>query len=144
MSSVKTRRIKSRLKASALAALAIGPAVAVVDAGKVQAALDLEAPVVRSSGLELVVVEAEDCVYCDLFRKNVAPAYESSTRARSVPMRFADLTQVQREGVELDAPIDSVPTVLLVKNGHEAGRVAGYLGPENFFHFINYLISGAE
>jgi thioredoxin-related protein len=144
MSRVKSASAKPCVTKSAIVALALGSAGAGLTASSGKAALDPDTSVAPRTGLELVVVEADGCIYCDLFRRDVAPSYETSARARRVPMRFADVAEVEREGVALDAPIDSLPTVLLVKNGHEAGRVAGYIGPESFFHFINYLISGAE
>lgn len=108
------------------------------------AALDLETGALPASDLELVVVEAPGCLYCQLFRRDVAPAYVTSARAKTVPMRFVDLNALGNEGVLLASPIDSVPTVLLLKRSKEAGRIPGYTGPENFFHSVNYLIETAE
>lgn len=108
------------------------------------AALDLETGALPLSGLELVVVEAEGCLYCQIFRRDIAPAYEASDRGKTVPLRYADVNEVEAGSVRLEAPIDSVPTVLLLKGKIEIGRVPGYVGPENFFQSINRLISRSE
>lgn len=108
-----------------------------------QAALSLETGSVATTEFELVVIEAPGCIYCHLFRRDVAPAYAASQRARSVPMRFADINDLDNEDLALTGPIDNVPTVLVLKGHSEIGRVPGYIGPENFFHSINRLLSGA-
>lgn len=106
-----------------------------------RAALDVETGALPASGLELVVVETANCVYCAVFRRDVAPHYERSERARSVPMRFVDFGDIEAQGLTLREPVTSVPTVLIMQSRAEAGRIAGYVGPENFFHSINYLLS---
>lgn len=111
------------------------------DAG--HAALDLDPAIAEGSDMELLVVETDDCVYCALFHRDVVPAYESSERAKSVPMRFVDINAVEYEGLALQGPIDSVPTVLVVKSKQETGRIPGYVGPENFFHSVNFLLGNA-
>jgi thioredoxin-related protein len=106
----------------------------------VRAVVDLETAAIPESRLELLVVEVENCVYCGLFRRNVAPTYKSSGRAKLVPMRFIDINAPDVDRLALNAPIDSVPTVLVVENGREVGRIAGYVGPEIFFHSLNQLL----
>lgn len=108
------------------------------------AAHDLAAPAGAASDLELLVVEAEGCIYCRIFRRDVLPSYLASQRAQHVPMRFADFSDVQGGSLALEEPIDSVPTVLLLKAHKEVGRIAGYVGPENFFHALSSLLAGAE
>jgi thioredoxin-related protein len=36
-----------------------------------------------------------------------------------------------------------VPTFIVVQSQHEVGRISGYMGPEDFFHSINYLLASA-
>lgn len=105
-----------------------------------QALIDPRAVSADDTGYELIVIEVDNCIYCGLFRRDVLPAYENSQRARAVPIRFIDLNAPDVEKLELTGPIDSVPTVLVVKAGAEVGRIPGYVGPENFFHSINRLL----
>lgn len=108
------------------------------------AALDLQQAALASSDTELVVVEADNCIYCDLFHRDVAPVYARSERAKTVPMRFVDINAVETEGLTITAPIDSVPTVLVVEAKRETGRIPGYIGPESFFHSVNYLLGSLD
>lgn len=111
---------------------------------KGQAALDLKQAILASSDAELVVVEADNCIYCDLFHRDIAPVYAGSVRAKTVPMRFVDINAVEAEGLAITAPIDSVPTVLVVEGKRETGRIPGYIGPESFFHSVNYLLGSLD
>ena len=108
-----------------------------------RAGLDLSEPNAKSSNLELVVLEAPGCTFCTVFRRDVLPSYQSSEQARSVPVRFLDVNDSAVEQLGLDGPINIVPTFVVLKNNKEIGRIPGYVGPENFYHSINYLLSTA-
>ncbi|MEQ1577583.1 MAG: hypothetical protein ABL894_08020, partial [Hyphomicrobium sp.] len=82
-------------------------------------------------------------VQAHLFRRDVWTSYETSQRARSVPMRFLDLNAEAFATLDLDGPIESVPTVLVLQRGKEIGRIPGYVGPEFFFHSIDRLLAKA-
>ena len=92
---------------------------------------------------ELVVVEADGCIYCKLFRRDVLPAYEASRQGKEAPVRFLDVNDIDTARLDLKSTVDVVPTFVIVKSQHEVGRIAGYVGPENFYHSINYLIASA-
>jgi thioredoxin-related protein len=89
---------------------------------------------------ELLVFEVEGCGYCNLFRRDVAPAYSRSPRARDVPMRFIDANRTDVSRLNLAEPLKVVPTIVLMVNGREAERITGYIGPEPFFHMISTLM----
>jgi thioredoxin-related protein len=91
--------------------------------------------------LEIVVVESTDCVYCVLFRRNVLSSYEESPRARDAPLRFLDLADVPARHMVLAEPIFVVPTVLVLRDNEEVGRIPGYVAWDDFFHSINYLLA---
>jgi thioredoxin-related protein len=116
----------------------------------VLAALGLRSadPATRASGtsalaasrLEIVVVEERDCIYCQLFRRDLFPAYVASPRARAVPMRFLDLGELASSSLKLKQQVDVVPTVLVLSQGSEIGRIPGYASREVFFNSINALL----
>lgn len=108
-----------------------------------RAGLDFTAPVPKSADLELVVMEAPGCIYCAIFRRDVLPAYQSSERGKDVPIRFMDVNDAGVEALGLDQPVNIVPTFVIFKRNKEIGRLPGYVGPEAFFHTINFLISTA-
>jgi thioredoxin-related protein len=108
------------------------------------AGIDLETGALPEGDLELVMVEAEGCIYCALFRRDVMPTYETSKRGKEVPMRFLDINDLEESALETDGPVDLVPTVVLFKDHKEVGRIAGYLGPEGFFHALNRLMTSSD
>lgn len=95
------------------------------------------------NGFELVVVEADGCIYCGLFRRAVLPAYQLSDDSKAMPIRFIDVNEIETAQLDFTAPVSIVPTFVVVKSRHEIGRIAGYVGPENFFHSINHLRASA-
>ena len=109
---------------------------------RVEAARDMEAAPAFGSGLEIVVMEVEGCLYCPIFRRDVWPVYLASPRARDVPLRFQDLNAAGAERLKLRAPIETVPTAVLVRDGVEAGRITGYVGPELFPRMVTDLLIG--
>ena len=111
--------------------------------GASRAALD-EAPA-ASATLELLVFEHEDCVYCRYFRRDIAPRYRRATPAGAVvPLRFVDIAKSDTASLHLKARIDTVPTVVLMKNGNEVDRIVGYWGPDNFFKLLAHILVKAE
>lgn len=132
-------RSKSRIAAALLAAAAILAPVQRVDAAR------NEAIVTPAMGpYELVIIEVENCIYCEVLRRDVMPAFNASPEAKELSVRFLDLNTPEAAKLELtDGPLTTVPTVLLVKANREVGRTAGYLGPEGFFQSIKWMMNHA-
>jgi thioredoxin-related protein len=108
-----------------------------------QAGIDRDAPVTNLGNMQLIVMEAEGCIYCGIFRRDVLPSYEVSERGKDLPVRFLDVNDVSKTGIELQSPIDILPTFVITKDNREIGRIPGYMGPEDFFHSIAYLLSSS-
>lgn len=108
-----------------------------------RAGLDTEATASADRIYELIVVEADGCIYCQIFRRDVLPAYKTSEQGKRMPVRFVDINEVGA-GLDFNTAVDVVPTFVVVKSQHEVGRISGYVGPENFFHTINYLLGSAR
>jgi len=100
----------------------------------------METSALAASRLEIVVVMERDCFYCLLFRRDLFPAYAASPRARDVPMRFLDVGELASSRLGLKRAVDVVPTVLVLADGDEIGRVPGYAAREIFFSSINALL----
>lgn len=107
-----------------------------------RADVDTEAAIPTST-LELVVVEAEGCIYCQLFRRDILPAYQASAQAKDLPVRFVDINDIEADHLSFKTGVDVVPTFVVVRSQTEVGRISGYVGPENFFHSISYLLASA-
>jgi Thioredoxin-like domain len=117
--------------AAALIAACILPAIA---------ARGPEQVPITPTRVEILVFETEDCLYCQIFRRDVLPQYEVSKRARVAPIRFLNATTADPKKLGLDAPISMLPTVVVMREGRERGRITGYLGPEPFFHMVTRII----
>jgi thioredoxin-related protein len=89
---------------------------------------------------ELLVFESKNCVYCFIFRRDVAPSYQRSPRALDVPIRYIDVRKTDLANLQLRAPLTMLPTIVLMKNGREVDRISGYMGPEPFFHMVSQLM----
>jgi thioredoxin-related protein len=121
-----------------MAALLVGAA-----APRVDAALDAREPSARS-GLELLVFQVEGCHICDLVQTRIRPAYERSPKAAEMPMRFVDVNAIDEGSIGLATPITLVPTIVLMRDGREVGRLAGYTGPELFFEALTHMLDRAD
>ena len=120
---------------AAIAAWAAGPGLArsAVDGG------NRAAP-----ALELIVFEHPDCAYCPAFRHNVAQRYQASPQAAEAPLRFVDITVSDTSRYGLQMPITMVPTTVLMKDGREVDRIAGYWAPDSFLKMVAYIRAKAE
>ena len=109
----------------------------------VRAALDASAPT-SSVGLEFLVLEVKSCHVCELVRAHILPPYERSATAREAPMRFVDLNAVDEAQLGLTAPVTTVPTIVLMREGQEVARLTGYTGPQIFFQAVPEMLARAE
>ncbi len=106
-----------------------------------RAAPDLETVALPdSTGLEIIVIEVDGCLYCDVIRRDVLPAYQISGRSKLAPMRFIDINAPDVDRLSLKSPINTVPTVLILENGRELERIPGYVGREVFFNVVNRFL----
>lgn len=131
--------ISPRLKAGLVPFL--GLALAAL-APRADAAPDLRAAAGAPlpTGLELIAFEAPGCVYCPVFRRDVAPAYGNTRAGRAAPLRFVDLNDRAADRFRLSSPITIVPTLVLVRDGVEIGRISGYVGPDNIHHILGPML----
>ena len=109
----------------------------------VRAALDASAPT-PNAGLEFLVLEVKSCHVCELVRTHILPPYERSVTAREAPMRFVDLNAVDEAQLGLTAPVTTVPTIVLMREGQEVARLTGYTGPQIFFQAVPEMLARAE
>ncbi len=120
---------------------AVVVAVAVVAAmPSSRAARDPSAVTPAIVAQELIVLEAPNCIYCSIFRRDVLPGYQKSKRVAELPIRFVDLNDPAFAQLKLTSSVDIVPTVVLMREGREADRISGYTGPEAFFHSVSRML----
>lgn len=93
---------------------------------------------------ELLVLEVRNCSVCSLVRQNIQPAYELSPQARDVPMRYVDITSIDELKLGLKSRVDTVPTIVLMRDGREVSRITGYTGPTLFFKALSHMMQRAN
>jgi thioredoxin-related protein len=101
-------------------------------------------PAKRLTSMELIVFEHPDCIYCAVFRRDVAASYQRSAPAAEAPLRYVDIAKSDIGALRLKEGIDMVPTAVLMKNGEEVGRISGYWGREGFFKMLAHIRSAVE
>ncbi len=90
--------------------------------------------------VELLVIEARGCPMCQLFRDEIAPLYRATARARQAPLRFIDVAHTDIDTLHLAAPVEIIPTVIVMRDGAEIDRLVGYTGPETFMRVVRVLL----
>jgi thioredoxin-related protein len=94
--------------------------------------------------MELLLFEHPDCVYCQVFRRDVMPKYLASANAAEMPLRFIDIAKADVDALPLNGGIRVLPTAVLMKDGHEVDRIVGYWGPDNFFKLLAQIRAKVE
>lgn len=130
-----------RFKAGLLASVGL-PLAALAPAAGAAPDLGATGRAPHPTGLELIAFEAPGCAYCPLFRRDVAPSYGSTRAGRAAPLRFVDLNDRAADSFRLSSPITVVPTLVLVQDGVEIGRISGYVGPDNIHHILGAMLPG--
>lgn len=109
-----------------------------------EARRDAVQPGAPQTTYELVVFEADGCVYCDVFRTDVLPLYKSSQIGREAPIRFVNVSRSDETKMGLNSAITIAPTVVLMHQGQEVDRIIGYTGPFNFMKLVAYMMGRSE
>ena len=97
-------------------------------------------PAILGTGFELIAFEAPGCNYCPIFRRDVVPSYAATRAGKTAPLRFIDVNDTAADRLQLSGPVTMVPTVVLVRDGVEIGRINGYFGRENMHRLLDTLL----
>jgi thioredoxin-related protein len=84
--------------------------------------------------------ERPDCVWCQRWDAEIAPAYPRTVEGSLAPLRRIHIRDQDIAGVLLERPITVTPTFVLANNGREIGRILGYPGNEVFYGLLGELI----
>lgn len=94
----------------------------------------------RASSVQLAVFETRNCDYCQMFHKDVADDYSNSWPGRIAPLSRILVSNYRSDRFELKAPIQVVPTFVLIEDGKELLRITGYFGRQNFFQIMTSVL----
>jgi hypothetical protein len=98
----------------------------------------------RTPDLEVVLFEHADCVYCQVFRRDVLPKYHIAARVAAPPLRFVDIGKDDASSLNLTSRIDMVPTAVVIREGREVGRIVGYWGSASFFQLLAHILTAVN
>jgi thioredoxin-related protein len=90
---------------------------------------------------ELVMIDLRSCNYCAKFRREVVPTYNATSAGEVAPLRY--VSPLRRWPADLAGirPAPYTPVFILVEEGREIGRFAGYASAEDFWAKLNPLIA---
>lgn len=89
---------------------------------------------------ELLMIEDTGCVYCERFNREIAPAYAKTDEGRSAPLRRIQLNDAWPDDLQAVKPARFTPTFILVDQGREIDRLAGYPGDEYFWFLLGQML----
>ena|SRR5688500_17403754 len=91
------------------------------------------------SAAELIMVDSRSCPYCARFHRQIGVEYNESAAGRIAPLRSINPRRRWPSDLANVTPAYAVPTFILVDNGREIGRFAGYATPETFWARLGVL-----
>lgn len=80
--------------------------------------------------------ERDGCVWCARWNREIAPVYDRTDEAKVLPLRRVNMDRDKEPGVQLASPVRFTPTFLIVDDGHEIGRITGYMNDESFWGLL--------
>lgn len=101
--------------------------------------LFLCAPVLNAA--QLVMVEQRGCHYCELWEKEIEPAYDKTAEGQFAPLIKHNLREGAPDGMTFQRKVRFTPTFVLVEDGAELARIEGYPGPDFFWPLLNKLLT---
>ena len=93
---------------------------------------------------ELVMVDSKLCTYCAKFNREVGKTYSGTPAARVAGLRKVSAFKKWPADLAGVTPAPFVPVFIVVDNGREIGRFAGYTNAANFWNRLNPLLRKAS
>ena len=87
------------------------------------------------------MVDQRACVYCAKFNRQIAKTYPNTEAGQSAPLRRVSRLKKWPSDLVGITPAYGTPTFILVDEGREVGRFAGYSNPETFWMRLQPLLA---
>jgi len=85
---------------------------------------------------EVILYTLSLCNHCAVFETDVVKTYKSHTLAKYARLVHVNMDDQGQGPYHLKAPIISVPTAIIMKNGKEQARLNGLVEPAFFYSFV--------
>ncbi len=89
---------------------------------------------------ELVMFEAANCEWCEVWDDEVGVVYAKTMEAALAPLRRVDIFDPRPADLERVERVRYTPTFVLMQNGAEIGRITGYPGESFFWEMLSGLL----
>jgi len=89
---------------------------------------------------ELVMVDSAACGYCQRFKRDIAPNYDSTSLGKRAPLRPVSVWNKWPQDLSAVKPVRFTPVFILVDDGKEIGRMYGYKGKDDFWARLEVLL----
>ena len=96
---------------------------------------------IASEAAQLVMTDHRACPYCALFNREVGKGYSQTEAGRLAPLRRVSRLKKWPTDLAAITPAYHTPVFILVEDGREIGRFAGYVGEETFWRQLNPLLA---
>ena len=93
-----------------------------------------------TAAAQLVMIDLRSCTYCAKFKREVAPNYNETKVGKVAPLRFVNPLKRWPEDLADVKPAPYTPVFILVEDGREIGRFAGYSSPDKFWNKLEPLL----
>ena len=90
---------------------------------------------------ELVMVDSRACTYCAKFNREVAGEYSASAAGKLAPLRKVSPFKKWPSDLKGVSPVRFTPVFILVDDGREIGRFAGYNTEAKFWSRLQPLLA---
>lgn len=101
-------------------------------------------PANSTRAAELLVVEQDNCAYCEKFHAQIAPAYPKTDEGKRAPLRLIMIDDPMPEELIDVEPAFVTPTFILIQNNREVDRLVGYPGDEHFWFLLGEMLAKLE
>ncbi len=88
-------------------------------------------------GKEIVVIDAEHCLFCEKFKKDVSDGYKGSIPLRTVKEKAL-------KGFTLKTKVVGTPTILFIVDGIEVNAHIGYINEKRFYRAVGKFKLGED
>ena len=94
----------------------------------------------RAGAAELLMFDDPGCVWGQRWNAEIGPGYPHTPEGQQAPLRRIFIRDQAKAGVALARPVNATPTFVLVDEGQEVGRIAGYSGSDFFYPQLDELL----
>ena len=89
---------------------------------------------------QLLMITSDSCPWCEAFEEEVGLGYAFTKESDLFPLKRVDYYQPLPTNLQHITPAILTPTFVIIQNGFEIGRIAGYPGAELFWWRISEFI----